>query len=195
MTDDRYLKRLLKEQQAKIDQLGKQTNRLASSNGLYANTSFPAGGTVATGSLAFRTDLGWLCYYNGFNWITVHEYLGQGLGSAAVTTDTVLFVKRSDYRSYVRKIALHTLVGTTNDGANYWNVYVRGIDPPFAHVDNVFLKTTSADTVGVWTEITTAPNISATPVYDAWFDCYAVRVGSPGTLTFYITVYYQLLIA
>ena len=54
-------------------------------NGIGSGTSFLL--SPSAGDRYFGTDLGWLCYYAGTRWLTMHEY-AVDLSAVGVTVDT-----------------------------------------------------------------------------------------------------------
>ena len=162
-----------------------------------AGTSFPA--SPATNQLWYRTDLGWLCYYDGTRWLTVHEY-GEPLSQASnitnpktdaayVLNQSILFnPSRSDWGIYFTRAHVFLFVSTTNNGTNYWEVEI----------------TNTATSCGTFSTIADAPNTNlyksvTTPVVLAsgrqyWQLRTINNVGTPGDLSYQATVFYRLVI-
>jgi hypothetical protein len=102
----------------------------AGSLDLVRGTAFPTiahdGGGLQTGSRFFRTDLGFLCYYDGAQWLTVHEY-SVLIGYSDVLTFAIgagnnqrRGFPRSDYKIYLTRGQIQPTTGATNNGTNYF---------------------------------------------------------------------------
>lgn len=116
MSDD--IIRRLRADDARLRQTETKESPLDSSG-----AAFPA--SPASGRLFFRTDLGFLCYYDGTRWLTVHEYstmLGWGDSAAvsfAAAANVVRFASmRSDYTPWWTRAHFSYATGAVNDGAN-----------------------------------------------------------------------------
>lgn len=163
-------------------------------------TSFPVSG-LAAGQLYFRTDLGWLCYYDGARWLTVHEF-SAGLNNVGLTyasTGSVYFLQqlRQDYAVYITRWVVRTSVATTNDGSNYWTCILRGVNALASAATTVDQFTTAADTVATLTEHDRARgSFSGTnpPTEKSYLDIVLNETGAPGDITVYPTVYYRLIV-
>lgn len=97
---------------------------------LGRGTAFPLSadlpGGLQTSDRFFRTDLGWLCYYDGTRWLTVHTYLctlthpnnntvSFSAGQAAIRLGMVY----PDYAPYYVRANTIIQIGATNNGTNY----------------------------------------------------------------------------
>src|SRR3954469_18270944 len=92
--------------------------------GLSAGTAFPS--TPGTNLLFYRSDLGWLCYYDGTRWLTVHEY-SAAFPQTAFTATSSFVIKpiRQDYAPYITRLSAQLIVLTTNSAINFWTILLR----------------------------------------------------------------------
>lgn len=157
-----------------------------------AGTAFPTG--ISAGFTFFRTDLGFLCYYDGTRWLSP-EYSAPLYERATLAASTPHDWKvRADYAFYVTYISLTTSVAATNNGSNYWSVFVQGANTAFTTTTTIRQVDTSADTAGVNTDHSGAASTPA-PSNNGYFRFVAtVGAGAPGALTAACTVYYRLII-
>jgi hypothetical protein len=165
---------------------------------LGRGTAFPATGDIPGGLQAndrfFRTDLGWLCYYDGARWLTVHEY-------AQPLTDyrraTIPFtgasgvlqigpVRTDGTNLAITRVAAYLDVLTTNNGANFWTLafktsagttiqgFSTAADGPGAAILKEFaINVPYADPTYVTLEVT-------------------LRTGAPGSLVAHGVVWYRI---
>lgn len=158
-----------------------------------AGTAFPA--SPRMGDQHFRTDLGWWCYYDGTQWLTASEFSLEGYQLAVSANGSLLMGKaREDYVPYVTRVSIEYSVATTNDGSKYWTLTVRGRDNTLASITNVHIRTTAALTADAWTAYGSAPNETATPANAAVFDMLYAKTSTPGNLSYYVTVFYRLIV-
>lgn len=95
---------------------------VTSAVGYDEGTSFPS--TPASGDKFYRTDLNWLCFYDGTRWLTVHEYLADFANQQAlqpITTQSYFasVTLRRDYGVYLTRFHGSYYIGPTNNGSNY----------------------------------------------------------------------------
>lgn len=157
-------------------------------------TSFPA--SPQTGQRYFRTDLGWLCFFDGTRWLTVHEYetvlswfqlVGLPYGGAAPQT-LLLQPIRSDYGYYLTRAQAYIRVATTNNGSNFWGMRLLHSSSNLwdfntsasAPDTNLFFSTSLASAQSAATTFLTVNAQSKT--------------GAPGAVTSACTVWYRLIV-
>lgn len=99
--------------------------RKADAGGLPSGTSFPASPT--TDFLFYRTDLGFVCYYDGTRWLTVQEFAcvvtiadNITVSFAATTAAVRTGMLRNDYAPYFTRATLYIQTGATNNAGNYF---------------------------------------------------------------------------
>ena len=162
--------------------------------GTSAGTAFPA--TPSTGSLYFRTDLGWLCYYDGTRWLTTHEYemnmpfFGGIFPYSGGSPATLLLTpSRTDYSYYLLGARAYTLVSTTNNATNYWAFQL--LDD---NTTNLWAFDTSGQAAGAGT--LQAQGVMGVVALGSFLNLNIVgKVLAPGALTVCnITVWYRLVV-
>ncbi len=147
------------EQQRQILDIQNKLERLEKMDiGFPKGTSFPTV-NIGNGTFFFRTDLGFLCYYDLANtrWLTVEEWCCTVTISTTVTltfTGTTAAVRRGSIRSthvpvFTRAQVITTLAAGTSNGANFWTV--------------AFVATTSGTTI--WSFTTAADSAAATSTH------------------------------
>lgn len=168
---------------------------------LGRGTAFPTtghdGAAVQAGARFWRTDLGWLCYYDGTRWLTTHEYMipvqalatFTGPGTLAGTITAL----RTDYAPYFTRVEMTTVVATTNNGSNFWTIDLIGIDLPFVNVSLISNPNTSADSVGVRVNHAAAAG-SPAPSNRQFIRGRFTTTGSPGQLEITISAFYRLIV-
>lgn len=162
--------------------------------GVQYGTAFP--GSPTSGDLYFRTDLGWLCFYDGARWLTINEHsILSGVLSTTGNTTVVLGKIRTDYAIYVSRVSVLVNTATTNDGSNYWSITLDATNAAVSAATTIHAFTTSADSVGAYVERDTA-TMSGTsiPTNRALLRINVVKTGSPGAITFYPTLFYRLIV-
>ena len=97
-------------------------NLVVGGSGYSEGTSFP--GSPASGDKFYRTDLNWLCFYDGTRWLTVHEYLADFANQQTlqpITTQSYFasVALRRDYGVYLTRFHGSYYIGPTNNGSNY----------------------------------------------------------------------------
>lgn len=179
---------------ALASRLGRQE---AKSGGFLSGAAFFA--APLAGTLFFRTDLGFLCYYDGTRWLTVHEYvlpLVPNRATVAVNTiwDTTI---RIDYAVYLTRVALTTNVATTNNSTNFWTVTLQGVNLALSAATTFYNPNTGTtpDTAGVETDHGgTVSAGNATPTNRQFLRASVGKTLTPGNLTISCTVSYRLII-
>lgn len=159
--------------------------------------AFPGG--PAAGDVFFRTDLGWLCYYDGTRWLTAHEYfipfgvVNNGAGVYAANISIGITPVRGDYPLYLTRVLRRTNVAATNDGTHHWYMEVRTWTGSWAFVVDYGEVKTDLDTAGVETDHDTNVNVvvSSTVRYIA---LYIFKNNTPGNLTGSFGLYHRLIV-
>lgn len=157
-------------------------------------TSFP--GSPTNGDMFFRTDLGWLCYWNGTYWLTAHEYeaswmTGQSFTITGGSTD--IHPLRSDYRFWITRYSFRVNANAPQDSSNYYNIALRSINSTFTAAAAYASFNTQALTTGAWNVAEAAVGAThATYIY--WLDWTANKIGSPGNILVVGTIYYRLIV-
>ncbi len=162
--------------------------------GFNIGTSFPTG--PATNDRFFRTDLGWLCYYDGARWLTVHEYEAvlhwyQGItlpyAAGAANATLLLLPLRTDRNYYYTRGKVYMEVATTNNGSNYWTMAL------VINATTVWSFNTSADSAGTGLNKEDSTASVATTGNFAQFKTSA-KTGTPGAITAHATFWYRLIV-
>lgn len=159
---------------------------------MMTGAAFPS--SPATGLLFFRTDLGFLAYYDGAHWLSAHEYeadltpyvAGSTVRLAATNNTVLIQPRRTDYSAGLTRIKLYADVLTTNNGTNYWS-FAIGTDTTTA-----WSPDTSADAANTGLNKETAPG---TVITGNFWKAGVTKVGAPGTLAFNVSVFYRLVLA
>jgi hypothetical protein len=101
--------------------------------GYDEGTVFP--GSPATNDKFFRTDLGWLCYYDGARWLTAHEFALPSVQRINVpwtpplaSSEVAFFSARSDYKIFLTRLSINCYIIATNNGSNYYTFTVNRKD-------------------------------------------------------------------
>lgn len=161
-------------------------------------------GGLAAGDRFFRTDLGFLCYYDGTRWLTVHEdslalFSGGTLNTLLdfSATDSFAFVMRlrTDYAPYFTRCAITTRVLTTNNGANNWLIGIDAYNTSFSAGTTIysFSTGTTPDTAATYTDHEGAASVP-TPAHRTHLVLSVQKSGSPGVLRVFPTIFYRLVI-
>lgn len=158
---------------------------------LGSGAAFPT--TPPTSAVFFRTDLGMWAYYDGTQWLTVHEYVAPivawSVQNNAVVTDWAI---RTDFAPWITRVAIITRVDTTNNGTNFWTLNIQGVNTARSASTAIVTALTSVDTVATNTSHETAP--AMTPTNRSFFRLDPRTTGAPGVLTAAITIYYRLIL-
>ena len=178
-----------------------------STRDLGRGTAFPASadlpGGLQAGDRFFRTDLGWLCSYDGTRWLTVHEYsmpLEISNASTPVTyaaagnTVASRIAYRNDYSLYITRVSTITIVATTNDGTNNWTYSLRALVGNGTSALTIHTFTTAADAAGTQSTHDAAPSNNAVVASRNYFDIVVTKNNAPGALTLWSSVYYRLIV-
>lgn len=180
----------------RLELLEKKSN-LVLDRGYPAGAVFPTG--MASGFLFYRTDLNWLCYFDGTRWLTTFE-LSENLQLAAgitnpktdasyVLNQSIAFnPSRNDYGIYFTQAYAWLLVATTNNGTNYWEVQITNTGTVCA----TFSTVADAANTNLYKEETTALAVGTGTQY--WQLRTSNNVGAPGNLSFSATVFYRLIV-
>lgn len=188
--------------QQQIQALQDSMERLRKSDaGGAVGTAFPTG--ISSGFRFFRTDLGFLCYYDGTRWLTdfdtahplkINDATAPVTYAAAGSTITVQSAYRGDYGIYVTRVSAITTVATTNDGTNNWTVTLRA-SLAGASVVTIHAFSTSADVAGTAATHDAAPSTLAAVTNKNLFDVVVTKNNAPGAITINgLTVYYRLIV-
>jgi len=168
-------------------------------NNRYPETGYPVVSTfptgISSGFICYRSDLTWLCYYDGTRWLTTHEYPVSVIQVSAGAGTYVIGVIRQDYAPYVTRVIRHINVGVTNNGSNYWTVTVLGVNATQSASTNVDIATTAAQTASTWATSDGAPSVTAVPANKAVFDFSLTATGAPSVIpAIVMSVHYRLIV-
>lgn len=171
----------------------------SASSGVPSGTSNP--GSPGSGDLFFRTDLGYLIYYNGTRWLTVQEYTSAP--SAIDPNGEFPFASNSrtmyagmhgvDRDIWLVKWFCTTTTLTTNNGTNFWTVTLQDS----AGTDIATFTTGSGpDTANVKTnhEVAIGALLGTTSPDDLWIEVLINKTLSPGNLYVISLVTYRLVV-
>lgn len=161
-----------------------------------SGTSFPV--SPATNDRFFRTDLGYLCYYDGTRWLTVNEYSSsiydnETFGSSD-STEAQLALSNT-HNVYIKRLLCVVSVETTNNGSNYWTLSLIGGAQNYATETTFATMTTAAISADNYAaiEADASTNVDATN-NKLWY-IYLDKSGSPGDITlFSFTIHYRKII-
>jgi hypothetical protein len=182
----RDLDRRLEELRVKVD------DRRGRNRPVPVGTAFPTG--IATGFRFHRSDLGWTCYYDGTRWLTEQVFEARMMALTATVTGennaaaTQIVPHLTDYGLYLLRWEVIAFVLTTNSGANYWTMRLRG-----AGATTLASTDSSAQAPGVaWrATITSFSNHAAYDYYNVRTE---ITAGAPGSLTWRWAARYRLII-
>jgi hypothetical protein len=173
---------------------GKWLNEASAGGGYDEGTSFP--GSPASGDKFYRTDLNWLCFYDGTRWLTCQEFtqeLNAGGSPISGLSGIARGMSRSDYLQYFTKVAAFTWVnGATNDGSNYWTCTVDWQDSAGTRTALATFSTAADSPNTATTKIATV-NAASTSSYKGLVTV-GTKVGSASPLFFGASVYYRLIV-
>jgi hypothetical protein len=157
--------------------------------------AFPASNQAAQ-SPFFRTDLGLHCYYNGARWLTTEMFPAQLMinGSFGSSGATALTPIRSDYAPFIVRVTTINIVVTTNDGGNYWMINLRGVNNTYTAASQIHLVSTASQTANTWATVESGPNTTQTPANRQAVDVDLIKIGAPGAIIPFMTVYYRLIV-
>lgn len=97
--------------------------------GYPQGTSFP--GSPVSGDKFYRTDLNWLCFYDGTRWLTCHEYEITLTSPNASTAGDWTFSRaalRADRQIYLTTCHTTTWHLTAPSALNFWTIDVSTYD-------------------------------------------------------------------
>lgn len=162
---------------------------------LSSGTAFPTG--IASGFLFFRTDLGFLCYYDGTRWLTAHEYMTpirNDLTQIAATTNFLNVVPLATvFAPYITRIVVNSLVLVTNNGTNFWTIAIVGYNADFSAGGTIDTFTTAAQGL-VWTRAERAPNTNQLPTNSYHMSLNVTKTLAPGNLQVLASLYYRWIV-
>ena len=165
-----------------------------SSGGYTEGTSFP--GSPTTGQKFYRTDLNWLCFYDGTRWLTCHEYAMDfpAPGSAISATATVArnAVRKDYYQYFTNATVTSRILGATNNGSNYWSITIDILSVT-GGVTSLGSFNTSADTANQQTTRNLVVNFEGTSSYYST-ETVGTKTGTPSNLLVMATLYYRLIV-
>ena len=182
--------------QRQIAVLADQLERLRKADaGTPSGASFPTSPT--TGFLFFRTDLGFLCYYDGTRWLTTHEYVLDADAAAVPANNTAPYEwqMRQDYNPFFTRVTATVIVATTNNGTNFWTVRFRGLILDRSGATTIHDFTTAADSADGYLLKDAVPTGSQTPANDNTVQVFVTQTLAPGALTIVsASVAYRLIV-
>ena len=159
-----------------------------------AGASFPS--SPATSILFFRTDLGFVCYYDGSRWLTVHEYVMPLVYQATISGNTdsanIPIPAATTYGLYITRATIVSNVAATNDGTNFWSFQVQGLNTANSVADAVYTVNTSADSAATY--VVHEGISTVVPTNKTWFRTNATKTLAPGNLTYAVALNYRLII-
>ena len=136
----------------------------------------------------------WTCYYDGTRWLTEQVFEARMMALTATVTgennagNTQIVPHLTDYGLYLLRWEVIAFVLTTNSGANYWTMRLRG-----AGATTLASTDSSAQAPGVaWrATITSFSNHAAYDYYNVRTE---ITVGAPGSLTWRWAARYRLIV-
>lgn len=174
---------------------GKWVNSAASSSGYAEGTAFPSSPT--TGDKFYRTDLNWLCFYDGTRWLTCTEYsepiaLASKIFISSIPDASGHIAVRRDFQPYITTMTNSIRVSTTSNGSNFWTINLLRYNSSSA-TSTVHTFNTSTLTAGVYTNMKQTIN---SPLDSSAFFLAVefARTGSPGLLGIFSSLQYRLIV-
>lgn len=166
-------------------------------SGLGGGSALPA--SAATGALFYRTDLGFLCYYDGTRWLTTNEYvMAAELTTFAATNNSALdHAFRGDFIPYITRVAVVTNAAATNNGSNYWTITVAGVNLAKGAADTIYSFTTAAHTAATFVQTDVGGGTLTTQLLtnrQYWRTACGITAGAPGALTIHTSIYYRFVV-
>ena len=171
-------------------------NLVVGGGGYSEGTSFP--GSPTSGDKFYRTDLNWLCFYDGTRWLTCHEYnepisVQDRLQPAVTNNDNLGYLAiRQDYLPYIQKVYGISVVITTNNGSNYWTALVATVNAA-GTLTTLTSFNTSADAAGTRYAKSMTVNQAMTSSM-LTFQLSGQRTGTPGAFYPILSVNYRLIV-
>ena len=156
-----------------------------------SGATFP--GSPATNALFFRSDIGFLCFYDGSKWLTVKEYISNGVVTLSAQSSFPFANLRTDYAPYFTRTPFSYYVATTNNSSNYWGVNIRCMNASNTSGDVIRNTNTSSATVNTWNSVESS--VSYAPSTNKHhLEIFVSKSGTPGAITVIATVFYRLII-
>lgn len=167
---------------------------------LGRGTAFPTvgsdGGALQAGTRFFRTDLGWAAYYDGTRWLTAHEYVLPIVyfSTISINTDSqnIPIPAATTYDIYITRETFITNVAATNNGSNFWTLIGQALNTANSAATTILTFDTHLDTAATYVVhegVTT--NI---PANKTWYRTNAAKTGTPGNLTYAVSLNYRLVL-
>lgn len=175
--------------------LGRRVGQTEATEKNFAGGSqFPTG--ISAGFLFYRTDLGWLCYYDGTRWLTENEFsLSSGLRVAPAPGTYVIGPLRQDYDPYITRVERLINTGATNNGSNWVQITVLGASANQGATTSIDVANTSAQSGNTWATNGSAPSATNVPANNAALDFTIANSGSPSNLqNLVLNVFYRLIV-
>jgi len=162
-------------------------------NHVMSGTSFPS--IAATNQKYFREDLGYLCYYDSTQWVTVDLFIYQqsAQGLSATTTKRGRLPTDGNLIYVPGDVVATTYVDTTNDGTHNWTVLVSATGNVFGNDVQLHTFSTSADSPDVFVAHDDAAD-DTTPAKGAGVEILCTKNDTPGTLDVAVSFKYRLII-
>jgi hypothetical protein len=144
-------------------------------------TSFP--GTPGAGDLYYRTDLDFMCFYDGTRWLTQNIFTVNIWQTIAADATTYLSIRiRDDYAPYFERINITYFVATTNDVDNYWVLEFDSWTSTLGASTEIHNLSTSAAAADTYIDADAAPPATTqTPGNYGKLLVEATKTGTPGT--------------
>jgi hypothetical protein len=154
-------------------------------------TAFP--GSPALNDRFFRTDLGWLCYYDGTRWLTENEFsfFYSLINVATVNSAAIRLRGGTVYAPYFTYFSMYTYVFTTNDASNYWSFALKCGNLDTSTEITMATPDTHLDTVATFTDHSASVNTA--PAQTLTFRYKATATGAPGNYSLSFTIAYRLI--
>jgi hypothetical protein len=141
--------------------------------------------------LYFRQDLGLLCFYDGFRWLTTEvsevaftSLYNQPFSAGPLNT---LWLPKTSYSRYLVDIRLQTAVATTNNGSNYWTATVYSYNGGA----NLGSANTASNSANVRVDVKITPSSA---VVDDSLSIQITKTGSPGSLEVVAVLRHRLIV-
>lgn len=158
---------------------------------LGSGTSFPT--TPPAGAVFFRTDLNMWAAYDGARWLSAHEYqIVSSVWQAHAAASAIDIALRTDYAPYFTYYQVISVVAVTNNGTNFWNFNIQGLNTARAAATGIATPTTAADTAGTNTLHEGA--VAVAPTNKSFLRFSPTVTGAPGALTAAVSVWYRLIL-
>lgn len=155
-------------------------------------TSFPA--APSTNDFFFRTDLGYIFYYDGIQWLTEGEFrqnIFLGINLTAITNGNQILGVPSDLDMWVTYFSGSTYQASV-DSSHYWTFTLNKQDPTGALVALGSFGT-SGDTSNTWTTHSQAIGAKVHAADYPTLSMTAVKTSTPLGLYCQLNVRYRLI--